>query len=140
MKIASPCLESWEGMRGDDRIRFCNRCSLHVYNLSAMSPSEAEELVGQKEGRLCVRFFQRRDGTVLTRDCPVGRRERAVARFSWATAAVLLLGVVATLAAGAGRTDLRRVELVRRVLRWIGLERPERLVLGWVHLPRTPRP
>ena len=24
------------------------------------------------EGRLCVRFFRRKDGTILTQDCPVG--------------------------------------------------------------------
>ena len=26
----------------------------------------------QAEGRICVRYFKRADGTVLTRDCPVG--------------------------------------------------------------------
>jgi Carboxypeptidase regulatory-like domain len=61
-------------MAGDDRVRYCGQCRLNVYNLSAMSAKEAENLVASREGRLCVRFYQRRDGTVLTKDCPVGLR------------------------------------------------------------------
>jgi hypothetical protein len=37
-----------------------------------MTQAEAEELLRKKEGRLCIRFFQREDGTVLTANCPVG--------------------------------------------------------------------
>jgi hypothetical protein len=49
-----------------------------------MSTQEAEELVLKTEGRLCVRYYQRSDGTVLTADCPVGqsamqRRVKALA-------------------------------------------------------------
>lgn len=59
-------------MIGDDRVRHCSQCNLNVYNLSAMSGREAEELVSKREGRMCVRFYRRKDGTVLTRNCPVG--------------------------------------------------------------------
>jgi hypothetical protein len=59
-------------MQGDDKVRFCGECRLNVYNLSAMTRREAEEKVRQREGRLCVRFYQRADGTVLTQDCPRG--------------------------------------------------------------------
>jgi hypothetical protein len=72
IRIASPCSASWEEMRGDERARFCEQCRLNVYNLLAMSAAEAAALVRQKEGRLCVRYYARRDGTMLTRDCPVG--------------------------------------------------------------------
>ena len=61
-------------MNGDDRVRFCGECQLNVYNLSAMSRSEAEDLVRQREGRLCVRFYRREDGTMITQDCPRGFR------------------------------------------------------------------
>lgn len=61
-------------MAGDDRVRFCGQCHLNVYNLSAMSAQEGRSLVVEREGRLCVRFYQRHDGTVLTKDCPVGLR------------------------------------------------------------------
>ena len=48
--------------------------SCNVYNLSDMTEEEALKLVEEREGRLCVRFYQREDGTVLTSDCPVGSR------------------------------------------------------------------
>ena len=59
-------------MIGNDRKRFCGECKLNVYNLSGMTKTEAENLLLNSEGRLCVRFYKRADGTVLTEDCPVG--------------------------------------------------------------------
>lgn len=72
IRIASPCRANWGEMYGNERRRFCSECKLNVYNLSDMTRQEAETLLINTEGRLCVRFFRRRDGTVLTRDCPVG--------------------------------------------------------------------
>src|SRR3954453_20533576 len=72
IRIASPCSADWDQMYGDDRKRFCGDCKLNVYNLSGMSWEEAETLVMKAEGRLCVRFYKRRDGSVITQDCPVG--------------------------------------------------------------------
>ena len=59
-------------MTGDERVRHCAECKLNVYNLSEMSGQQATELITETEGRLCVRFYRRADGTMLTRDCPVG--------------------------------------------------------------------
>ena len=72
IKIASPCSANWEEMYGDNRKRFCGECKLNVYNLSGMTKAEAENLLSNSEGRLCVRFYRRNDGTILTQDCPVG--------------------------------------------------------------------
>ena len=72
--VASPCPASWDEMSGDDQVRFCSHCRLNVYNLSEMPRDEAENLVRSREGRMCVRFYRRHDGTVLSRDCPVGIR------------------------------------------------------------------
>lgn len=72
IKIASPCPADWDQMYGDDRKRFCGECKLNVYNLSGMTRDEAERLVTNAEGRLCVRYYQRADGSVITQDCPVG--------------------------------------------------------------------
>ncbi len=72
IKIASPCSQDWDKMIGTDRKRFCGECKLNVYNLSGMSRGAAENLLVNSEGRLCVRFFRRADGTILTKDCPVG--------------------------------------------------------------------
>jgi hypothetical protein len=72
LKIASPCPADWNNMYGDERKRFCSDCKLHVYNLSDMTRQEAENFLINSEGRVCVKFYRRKDGTVLTNNCPVG--------------------------------------------------------------------
>ena len=72
VRIASPCAADWDKMQGDARKRFCGECKMNVYNLSAMTKSEAETLLINSEGRLCARFYRRADGTILTQNCPVG--------------------------------------------------------------------
>jgi hypothetical protein len=59
-------------MYGDERKRFCGDCKLNVYNLSGMTRYDAEHLLRMSEGKICVRYYQRRDGTILTQNCPVG--------------------------------------------------------------------
>ena len=61
-------------MVGDDKSRYCSHCHLNVYNLSAMTERQAEKLIIAKEGKLCAMIYRRADGTILTRDCPVGLR------------------------------------------------------------------
>jgi hypothetical protein len=82
LRVASPCPVSWERMEGDERVRFCSQCDLHVYNISELTGDEARALIANAEGRVCARLYRRADGTVLTRDCPVGLRavRRRVAR------------------------------------------------------------
>ena len=81
LKIATPCSESWDGMVGDDQVRFCGGCLKNVYNISAMTTREAQELIADKEGDVCIRMFQRRDGTLINADCPVGIRRQRAQRF-----------------------------------------------------------
>lgn len=88
-KIASPCHASWENMTGDDQVRFCGGCQKNVYDLSAMTSTEAEALLREKEGNLCARFYRRTDGTIMTSDCSVGVRKKYVQR---AAGAALLFG------------------------------------------------
>ncbi|WP_437735115.1 hypothetical protein [Sorangium sp. So ce1335] len=78
LRVASPCTARWEEMAGDDRVRFCRHCEKHVYNLSEMPREEAERLVRAAAGDLCVRLYQRADGTLLTADCPVGVSRRRI--------------------------------------------------------------
>ena len=80
IQVASPCQMPWEQMEGDEKVRFCQECRLHVYNLSAMDVEEAAERISQDDDRLCVRFYRRTDGTILTQDCPVGRERRGQKR------------------------------------------------------------
>ncbi len=72
VKIASPCDANWNEMRGNERKKYCAMCKLNVYNLSEMTQTEAENFLINSEGRVCVKFYRRNDGTVLTKDCPVG--------------------------------------------------------------------
>lgn len=104
IEVPSPCPESWEGMKGDGPVRFCGLCEMNVYNLSAMTRDEAEALVRERDGRLCVRFYRRADGTVTTTDCAPRRFAalRKVARRTMTGAAALLialLGLVGSLIA-----------------------------------------
>jgi hypothetical protein len=79
-------------MTGDARKRFCESCSLNVYNVSEMTRTEAEGLIAASEGRFCARIYRRQDGTVITRDCPVGLRSyrKRVASFAGAALSIVL--------------------------------------------------
>ena len=74
VRVAAPCNADWEQMIGNERARFCGQCNLNVYNLSSMTRSEAESFIAKNEGRLCVRYYRRADGSVITENCPVGLR------------------------------------------------------------------
>src|SRR6185369_3331890 len=92
LRVASLCSVGWETMTGDERIRHCQSCQLNVYNISEMARADAENLITKREGRLCIRLYKRADGTVLTKDCPVGFRayQKRVARFAGAALAAIL--------------------------------------------------
>jgi hypothetical protein len=91
IKIASPCSQDWDAMIGDNRKRFCGECKLNVFNLSGMTKAEAENLVSNSEGRLCVRYYKRADGSVITQDCPVGWAKIKQRTKIFATAAFSLI-------------------------------------------------
>lgn len=111
--IASPCAASWDKMQGDERVRHCGDCNKNVFNLSAMPDAAAAALLADNHsGELCVRFYQRQDGTVMTSDC--GDSPRAAVRQAWqrlphmAGVAVLAFSAAAAVnaaapAAGAGQ-------------------------------------
>ena len=92
VRVAAPCKADWEKMVGDERVRYCNQCSLHVYNLSGMTKREAEGLVANSEGRLCVRYYRRADGSILTSNCPTGLRaiRQGVSRIAGAALSAVL--------------------------------------------------
>src|SRR2546426_8112538 len=92
VRIAAPCRADWDQMFGTDRVRFCSQCNLNVYNLSSMRKAEAESFIARNEGRLCVRFYRRSDGSILTNNCPVGLRaiRRRISYFGKAVASAVL--------------------------------------------------
>jgi hypothetical protein len=128
VQVASPCPVRWDSMRGDNRKRFCDQCRLNVYNLSAMTREEAAELVLRAEGRFCAGFYRRADGTILTRDCPVGlRAARAAAASALRRVAAAIALVAGAVLVGAGRTPgwrLRNVQPFSRVCEWLSPSAP----------------
>jgi hypothetical protein len=105
IEVASPCTQSWDAMTGDAKRRYCGECRLHVHNLSAMTRVEAEDLLKKADDRVCVRFYRRADGTVLTRDCVPARAtiQRRLRRLRVAAAALFgFLGPLGLAACGAG--------------------------------------
>ena len=120
LRIASPCPANWEKMTGDDRVRFCDLCNLHVYNIARMSPKEAVELIANTEGRICARLYRRTDGTVITKDCPVGLRalRRHVAKAAGVVFATIMsfLGIVAGQEPAGKRSSCKKqVAITRKV-------------------------
>ena len=109
VRVAAPCTVDWDQMIGSERMRFCGQCSLNVYNLSSMTRSEAEHLIARNEGRLCVRFYRRRDGSIITKDCPVGLRAIR-RRVSYAARAIgsMVLGLFAGLGVHEAFTSIAR--------------------------------
>jgi ankyrin repeat protein len=82
--VAQPCNADWDSMAGNDQVRFCEHCNLHVHDLSSMSRLRAMNLVRRSEGRLCVRYVQRSDGRLLTKQIPeklhrIGRKVSRIA-------------------------------------------------------------
>lgn len=146
IRIASPCPARWEDMAGDERRRFCGQCRLDVYNLSAMTRAEATALVSGAEGRLCAGFFRRADGTVLTRDCPVGlRAARAAAAAGLrriGAAAALVVGAVLSLGTGGSGWRLRQAQPFATLCRWLdpatSSVRGQVMIMGDIAAPTPP--
>jgi hypothetical protein len=74
LTIPTPCPADWDRMTGNNRVRFCASCGKHVYNIAAMTSTEAVGLIRDRRGELCGRLFRRPDGTIVTADCTVTGR------------------------------------------------------------------
>lgn len=113
LRIASPCPMNWENMTGDDRTRFCESCRLSVYNIAGMTEREVRALITKSEGRICARIFKRADGSVITRDCPVGIRayRRRAARFAGAALAT----IIGVFSVAFGQTNSKKEKICKHV-------------------------
>ena len=132
IKVASACSADWDAMVGNNRQRHCGDCKLDVYNLSGMTKQEAENLIMNSEGRVCARFFRRADGTVITKDCPVGwaavkKRMSKV----WTAFASIMITAVGSIGITSFMTQQNEKEF--EVMGGIGVENP--------HIPEhSPQP
>lgn len=97
--VKSPCDEPWGDMEvvGPGQ-RNCALCAQNVYDLSEMTKDEGEALVFESTGRVCVRFFRRRDGSIVTSDCsPVRFRQLREAGRGSLRFAAKVVGAVVTI-------------------------------------------
>lgn len=140
--VASPCKADWKDMVGDERTRFCQLCKKDVHNLSAMSFDEAETFLRELTGDACVRMYRRKDGTVMTNDCPVGVRNK---RVKGVAAALIGTGMAAVGASSMAQTGaLAEVETsTHEMAVQGGVAAPEEreempMPMGTVALPRVP--
>lgn len=58
IEVKKPCSQNWDEMTGNDQVRFCDHCKLHVNNLSEMTRRKAMKFVRESNGRICVRYAQ----------------------------------------------------------------------------------
>ena len=105
LRVASPCSVGWGNMAGGESKRFCDLCSLNVYNVSEMSTAEVQDLITESEGHICMRLYKRIDGTVITKDCPVGFRayQKRLARL----AGVALSAILSLFSVSYGQKECR---------------------------------
>jgi len=141
LELASPCSAKWSEMEGNNQKRYCKQCCLNVYNFAEMTRREAERIVESNEGRLCGILYRRADGTVLTRDCPVGvaaLRKRLAISLSWiGTATLACIGVLSILSGFPdGSIPLRSREPFKRLCNWLApLSPPMTVPVGGLAYP-----
>ncbi|HVO57775.1 MAG TPA: carboxypeptidase-like regulatory domain-containing protein [Dongiaceae bacterium] len=105
IRIASPCSNDWEGMVGTERVRHCAQCDRDVHNFSAMTRREIDALLAARRGRLCGRYVQRADGSMVTRDTyPPAGQSGILANGGAFVALTALLGLAGAGAARAKET------------------------------------
>jgi hypothetical protein len=134
-------------MEGDDQCRFCSLCQKNVYNLTGLSDAESRQLIEEKDGRVCVRFYQRSDGTVLSSNCPVGaadgrrrirQRVTALAFAGFVAAGIWNIARQAASSQTAGPKELvvdRWIDDFRQLIGLPPRNAPEELFMGAVCLP-----
>lgn len=65
--IAMPCSVNWDEMKGDNKVRLCGGCNKNVYNLSAMSKIEAEEILSGPT-LPCIQIMRKDEGSIVTQE------------------------------------------------------------------------
>jgi ankyrin repeat protein len=58
IEVKTPCSESWNEMKGNDKVRFCSHCAFEVNNISGLTRKQAMRLVRDSDGRICVRYIK----------------------------------------------------------------------------------
>ena len=73
LRVASPCSSAvWSKEKAERFASHCKTCDKNVHNLSLMTLDEANDLIQEKQGNLCVTLYHGLNGKVLTSDAPIG--------------------------------------------------------------------
>lgn len=107
-EIPEPCTVPWNSMKGDDRIRFCGQCTKNVYNISNMTRAEAQALLIDSEGRVCITMLKRADGTIVSDKCPPILKP---IRYCWrrvSAAVIAAFALVATISRANADDDCKK--------------------------------
>lgn len=86
LRISEPCPKKWAELTGEGSKRWCESCTLHVIDGSALTKREAEQQAARTDERVCMRLVVDDDGR------PVHAKERTRSGVGWR-------GVVAATAA-----------------------------------------
>lgn len=114
ISIPKPCDANWDSMVGNNQVRFCEHCNLHVTNISRMTRHDAMRLVARSRGRLCVRYVQTPGGSLLTKGSEelhhIGRRVSRIA--AGAFTATLSLSSAAAQTSASSANPLGQVSTI----------------------------
>lgn len=58
IEVKNACSQDWNTMKGNNEVRFCGHCDLHVNNISALTRKQAMRLVRESNGRLCIHYVK----------------------------------------------------------------------------------
>jgi hypothetical protein len=98
LQVATPCQSAVWDTSDDNRARLCTTCNKNVYNVSLMTLAEADGLIREKKGNLCISLYKSFRGKTLTADAPKGfrflRKKYLIARAKTIAFALALWGFI----------------------------------------------
>ena len=89
---AAGCPARWGEMAGDDRSRVCGRCRQRLYDVDGLSTDAIDALIAGFEPAP-ARLFRRADGSLMSSDCPLGRRRTRNAAIAGVASVTVLAAV-----------------------------------------------
>jgi hypothetical protein len=90
LSLSYVCPIRWSEMRGDEKARFCSKCSRTVVNVSLLTEAQRVALLnGASSNQLCVAYYRRLSGEFVSAENPLTASEcRSLARYGAAALAV----------------------------------------------------
>jgi hypothetical protein len=89
------CPIRWSEMRGDEKERFCSKCSRTVVNISLLTEDQRRSLLNRESSdQLCVAYYRRLSGEFVSAENPLQPAERR-SLVPYGAAAALSVGALA---------------------------------------------